>query len=187
MERHHFNHAMTILSNQNLNILERMPSKDYRKCLEYMEEAILDTDLGLFFQKKDKAKELANSGGFDSSNAEHRSLLKVIIMPCSDLSAMTKAFKDTRHTANNVYHEFFLQGDEEKRLGLPYSAEIMDRSKQSEIPRMQVDFYNFIVLPAYQILYSFLGEEVKPWLEAIQRNLHEWKNLKDSGVPYVLE
>lgn len=75
MERHHFNHAMTIISNDNMNILERMNSNQYRQCLEYMEEAILATDLALFFAKKSKASELAKSGKYDKENPEHRSLV----------------------------------------------------------------------------------------------------------------
>ncbi len=102
MERHHFNHAMTILSNQKLNILGRLHSSDYRKCLEYMEDSILATDLALFFAKKAKAAELAKSGTFDKHNPEHKSLLKGIILTCCDLSAMTKSFEDSMHTANNV-------------------------------------------------------------------------------------
>lgn len=75
MERHHFNHAMTILSNPKLNILERIPSNDYRKCLQYMEEAILATDLASFFNNKAKARELATSGRYDKDNPEHRHLV----------------------------------------------------------------------------------------------------------------
>lgn len=80
-----------------------------------------------------------------------------------------------------------MQGDQEKKLGLSYSQELMDRSKMSEIPRMQVDFYNFIVMPAFQILYDFLGDAVLPWRQAIQSNLEKWKELKESGIPYHFE
>lgn len=108
-------------------------------------------------------------------------------MTCSDLAAMTKSFEESQNTANKVYNEFFLQGDEEKKLGLNYSSELMDRSNISEIPRMQIDFYHFCVLPAYEILYLFLGEPVKPWLDAIKYNITCWKAIKDSGEPYYFE
>ena len=75
MERHHFNHAMTILSNERLNILERMNSKNYRECLEYMESAILATDLATYFANRTKAAELAKSGKYDKSNNDHRTLV----------------------------------------------------------------------------------------------------------------
>ncbi len=80
MERHHFNHAMTILSNENLNIIDRMGPDDYRLCLQNMEEAILATDLAQFMSKKAKATEVAKSGKYDKSNPEHRSLVCIIFV-----------------------------------------------------------------------------------------------------------
>ena len=82
------------------------------------------------------------------------------------------------------YNEFFLQGDQERKLGLKYSAELMDRSKMPEIPRMQVDFYSFIVIPAFEILYGFLGAPVKPLYDSVIENQGQWRKLKDLGVPY---
>ncbi len=70
--------------------------------------------------------------------------LRSITMTCCDLAAMYKPWASCLDTADHVYEEFFLQGDEEMRMGLPFSAELMDRKKLPEIPRMQVDFYNFI-------------------------------------------
>ena len=78
MERHHFNHAMTIISNSKLNILERMNGTDYRMCLKYMEEAILATDLSQYFAYKSKSAELAKSGQYDKSKAEHRQLVRTL-------------------------------------------------------------------------------------------------------------
>jgi hypothetical protein len=71
MERHHFNHAMTILSNETLNILDRLSSSDFRKCLEYMEKSILATDLSLYFQEREKASKLAKSKTFTPNDPEH--------------------------------------------------------------------------------------------------------------------
>ena len=75
MERHHFNHSMSILSNDKLNILARLSAEDYRGCLQNMEEAILATDLAQFLGKKAKCSELAKSGQYDKNNPEHRSLV----------------------------------------------------------------------------------------------------------------
>lgn len=62
---------MTILSNETLNILDRLSSSDFRKCLEYMEKAILATDLSLYLQEREKASQLAKSKTFNPMNAEH--------------------------------------------------------------------------------------------------------------------
>lgn len=105
-------------------------------------------------------------------------------MTCCDLSSMTKSFEDTRKVANKVYQEFFAQGDEERKLGLPYSSEIMDRSNMSQIPRMQVDFLKHIVMPAFSILYDFLGESISPWIKSLTENSSKWQELQNSGTPY---
>ncbi|KAH9245060.1 hypothetical protein BASA81_017477 [Batrachochytrium salamandrivorans] len=105
-------------------------------------------------------------------------------MTCCDLSSMYKPWKAARVTADSVYEEFFLQGDEELRLGLRLSGELMDRNKTAEIPRMQVDFYNFVVIPAFDCLYGLLGDSVQIMREGVIDNRAKWKDLKDSGIPY---
>jgi hypothetical protein len=61
-----------------------------------------------------------------------------ITMTCSDLSAMFKRFEDTMKTALVVMQEFFAQGDEEKKLGIPFSSDLMNRENEYQIPKMQV-------------------------------------------------
>ncbi|KAI8925946.1 hypothetical protein BC831DRAFT_400568 [Entophlyctis helioformis] len=185
MERHHFNHAMTILSHgTGLNILEHLNTADYQRVLKIIEQSILATDLGMFFANRGKVNEILKNKSFNVAQTEHKDLLRGAIMTCCDLGAMYKPWKSSRSTADSVYEEFFQQGDEEKRLGMRLSAELMDRDKTPEIPRMQYDFYNFIVVPAYEQLFGFLGERVKPQYDAVLANKAKWKDLKDSGVAY---
>lgn len=91
-------------------------------------------------------------------------------MTCCDLCSMYKPFANAKHTANAVYEEFFQQGDKEQKLGIPFTSELTDRSKAGEIPRMQVGFYDFVVIPAFQTLHSILGEPVKKMLESCEAN-----------------
>ena len=105
-------------------------------------------------------------------------------MTCADLGAMYKPFSGAEKTACSVYEEFFQQGDAEVKLGLRHSAELMDRSKKGEIPRMQVGFYDFVVIPAYRLLEGLLGEAIKPINEELKKNRDTWKQLQDSGESY---
>ncbi|KAJ1344764.1 hypothetical protein BSLG_000282 [Batrachochytrium salamandrivorans] len=185
MERHHFNHTMTILNQGNgINILQHLNSEDYEKALKVIEHSILATDLGLFFASRGKITTLISEKKFNKDIVEHRELLRGVIMTCCDLSSMYKPWKAARVTADSVYEEFFLQGDEELRLGLRLSGELMDRNKTAEIPRMQVDFYNFVVIPAFDCLYGLLGDSVQIMREGVIDNRAKWKDLKDSGIPY---
>jgi hypothetical protein len=83
------------------------------------------------------------------------------------------------------YDEFFNQGDQEKALGLKFSAELVDRAKMPEIPRMQVGFYKFVVMPAYDLLYQVFQKNVKELHDSVKQNQANWQELHDSGKPYV--
>ena len=52
---------------------------------------------------------------------------------------------------------------------------------------MQVDFYKFIAVPAFEMLHGFLGEPVKPLLDSVILNCEKWTELKESGIPYFFE
>ena len=106
-------------------------------------------------------------------------------MTCSDLTSMTKPWESSRKTAESVYSEFFFQGDEERRLGLPLSANLMDRNNVHEIPSMQVGFYTGIVTPAFELL-SGIFPQTKTLLEQVQNNFNHWKELLDSGIKYEI-
>ncbi|KAI9333274.1 hypothetical protein BDR26DRAFT_806005 [Obelidium mucronatum] len=184
MERHHFNHAMTILNAPGHNILETMRSEEYKLCLEIIEKAILATDMALFFKNKSAAQELANSKSYNPRNPQHKDLLLSISLTCSDLSAMSKKWENSQKTADSVYAEFFAQGDEEKKLGLPISADIMNRENEHQIPKMQVDFYKFIVFPAFQIFNGIIGEKSNHLMEEVKNNAKHWAELAENGVKY---
>ncbi|KAI8911141.1 hypothetical protein EDD86DRAFT_204492 [Gorgonomyces haynaldii] len=188
MERHHFNHAMAVLnSGQGINILSKLTKEDYKKSLKYIESSILATDLALFFQNQKKLKPLLQEKAFEpKTNLEHKELLRGLIMTCADLGAMYKPWDSSRKTADLVYEEFFVQGDQEKALGVPYSSELTDRSKLPEIPRMQLGFYSFVVLPAFETLKLVMEDKVDHILQQVQANKKGWQDLKESGKPYVM-
>lgn len=51
---------------------------------------------------------------------------------------------------------------------------------------MQVGFYNFIVLPAYETLHGVFGDPVIDLVGSINKNLAKWKELENSGTKYSL-
>ncbi|KAJ3030805.1 UNVERIFIED_CONTAM: hypothetical protein HDU68_007722 [Siphonaria sp. JEL0065] len=187
MERHHFNHAMTILNSPGHNILETMKSEEYKLCLEIIEKAILATDLALFFKNKKDAQELADTKSYNPKIQKHKDLLLSIALTCSDLSAMSKKWENSQKTADSVYSEFFAQGDEEKKLGLPFSADIMNRENEFQIPKMQVDFYKFIVFPAFQIFHGIIGPKGNHLMDEVNNNSKHWAELAQNSVKYKIK
>ena len=75
--------------------------------------------------------------------------------------------------AGLVQEEFYLQGDMERREGLPISM-FMDRHKPA-FPKMQVGFIEFIVKPLAESFYSWL-KSLRPVVEPhLLENLEYWK------------
>lgn len=54
------------------NILSTLSAKQYRHILELMEDAILATDLMLFFDNRAKLEEIIKNNKFNWSTPEHR-------------------------------------------------------------------------------------------------------------------
>ena len=182
MERHHFNHAMTILnSGSNLNIFERLSMEDYRRCLHIMEVSILATDLNVFLVKNKEAERLLTAGEFSAQNLDHVELLRCITMTCCDLGSMFKPFTSSQKTAELVFAEFFEQGDLEQSSGLQYSSEVTNRANKHKIPKMQAGFLKFIAIPAYKTFTRMLNGKLDHLLEKINFNLECWESLAEDG------
>ncbi|KAJ3127000.1 cGMP-specific 3',5'-cyclic phosphodiesterase [Nowakowskiella sp. JEL0407] len=188
LERHHFNHAMTILSTEGHNVFERL-GREYSKCLKCFEQAILSTDLSIYFSTKEKVRKMFKEDRTAIANdLEMREMFRGLIMTCCDLTGMTKPFHNSRMTSDAVYSEFFQQGDEEKRMGLPLSSKLMDRTHEKEIPQMQFDFMTFVVRPAFDILSIGMPKTVT-LLNAVDHNIATWKRFigKDYTIGMELE
>lgn len=128
------------------NIFEQLNRKQYQQVLDCIREVILATDIAAHLRKVERIAEMAkgNGGGgedplyrvyiypkkvgFDSSSDEHRYLMMCLLMTSSDLSDQSKDFRHSKAIAENIYKEFFSQGDLEKEMGnLP--IEMMDRDR----------------------------------------------------------
>jgi hypothetical protein len=73
-----------------------------------------------------------------------------LILHCADISHPGKPWKIHKKLADHILEEFFLQGDEEARLGLPFSP-LCDRNSVL-VPESQISFIEFIVEPSMTVL-----------------------------------
>ncbi|KAI8803392.1 hypothetical protein BJ742DRAFT_683179 [Cladochytrium replicatum] len=185
LERHHFHHAMTILQRDEYNLFRNLSPGEYSRALKSFEHAILSTDLAIYFGNLKRLKRLNVEEPFDPSNQEHLELFKGLIMTTSDLIGLTKNFHSSQKTADSVYTEFFLQGDEERRLGMPYSSRLTDRSQESFIPELQVDFLSHVVRPAFEVLRNVIPA-TGVLLQSVDENIGCWKRWVDAKKPYVI-
>ncbi|XP_045558280.1 cAMP and cAMP-inhibited cGMP 3',5'-cyclic phosphodiesterase 10A isoform X3 [Salmo salar] len=184
MEQHHFSQTVSILQ-EGHNVFSNLTSSEYEQVLEIIRKAIIATDLALYFGNRKQLAELLTTEALDLNNHQHRDRVIGLMMTACDLCSVTKLWPITRLTANDIYAEFWAEGDEMKKIGIQ-PIPMMDRDKKKEVPQGQVGFYNAVALPCYTTL-SELFPPSSPLLEACKENLGQWEKIvngeeEDSGV-----
>lgn len=140
MEHHHFDQCLMIINSPGNQILSNMSSEDYSRVIRVLEDAILSTDLAVYFRyvtpgigrkvernyKPRSSRISRKRGAFLElvkpntemsvwQSEEPRSLLRAMSMTVCDLSAITKPWEIEKRVADLVTSEFFEQGDMERQ------------------------------------------------------------------------
>ncbi|CAG0894619.1 unnamed protein product [Cyprideis torosa] len=178
MEHHHFDQCLMILSSEHNNILQALSPTDYKHVIRLVENAILSTDLALYFSKKDQFLELVEKGEWDWQEPSKKELLCGMLMTACDVSAVSKPWQIQTKTAQMVADEFFDQGDIERHQLHVEPIAMMDREKKDELPKMQVEFIDMICIPLYKAL-----SDTFPWLKIMfdgaLKNRNKWKKMQE--------
>ncbi|XP_011498847.1 PREDICTED: cGMP-dependent 3',5'-cyclic phosphodiesterase-like [Ceratosolen solmsi marchali] len=171
MERHHLAQSMCILNTEGCNIFENLSSEEYSEALDLLRNNILATDLASHFRSVDEQREVTKEG-YDKNNPKNRKILHAMFMTCCDLNDQTKNWRVSKQTAEQIYDEFFSQGDLEKSMGTA-PIEMMDRERAS-IPDLQVQFITNLVLPLFTNLAT-LFPSMQSIVHIIERNREIWR------------
>lgn len=115
MEHHHFDQCLMILNSEGNQILSNLSPEDYSRVVKVLEEAILSTDLAVYFRKRGAFLSIARDGDYNWAFSDHRELLRGMLMTVCDLAAITKPWEIEKRVAELVSNEFFQQGDMERR------------------------------------------------------------------------
>lgn len=152
MEHHHFDQCIMILNSQGNQILSHLSPEEYSWVVHVLEDAILATDLAVYFRRRGSFFKLINSEEYDWRDDNHRELLRAMLMTACDVAAITKPWEIQRVVAELVASEFFQQGDMEKEELKIQPMDMMNREKKDQLPAMQVRFIDAICVPIYQAL-----------------------------------
>ncbi|CAI5445895.1 unnamed protein product [Caenorhabditis angaria] len=188
LERHHYAQTVSILHMPECDILEQLTTLQYRTVLSNIREIILATDIAAHLKKASRIHDMVEIGYNPMSN-DHHYLLTCLIMTASDLSDQSKNFNNAKLIAENIYKEFFAQGDLEAEIGVT-PLEMMDREK-AFVPQVQLEFLDSIGLPVFKMLAEIIPDG-KSTYDAIRANQLCWNALKeeiqssDSGVRQCL-
>ncbi|XP_062851102.1 cAMP and cAMP-inhibited cGMP 3',5'-cyclic phosphodiesterase 10A [Trichomycterus rosablanca] len=181
MEQHHFSQTVSILQLERHNIFSNLTSSEYEQVLEIIRKAIIATDLALYFGNRKQLAELLSTGGLDLNNYAHRDRVIGLMMTACDLCSVTKLWPVTRLIANDIYAEFWAEGDEMKKIGMQ-PIPMMDRDKKDEVPQGQMGFYNAVAIPCYTTLSELFAPST-PLLRACRENLSQWEKIVQGEEP----
>nr|XP_046916300.1 dual 3',5'-cyclic-AMP and -GMP phosphodiesterase 11-like [Dermatophagoides farinae] len=188
LEHHHFDQSLMILNSQGNQIWSNLSPQEYRRVVYVLEEAILATDLAVYFRKRDKffqlVEQMKTTGQRDWSDENNRSLLRSMLMTCCDIAAITKPWQTQKVVAELVASEFYQQGDIEKEQLNIEPIDMMNREKKDELPKMQMSFIDTICLPVYQAFAKLGPSPMKILLNGVTDNREAWHLL--SSQPYQL-
>ncbi|KAK7792520.1 hypothetical protein R5R35_009928 [Gryllus longicercus] len=178
MEHHHFDQCVMILNSEGNNIFQSLSTEDYRYVMKTVENAIISTDLAMYFKKKSSFMELVEDGEFDWQSEGKKELLCGMMMTACDVSAIAKPWEVQHKVAKLVADEFFDQGDLEKLQLNQQPVAMMDRERKDELPQMQVGFIDVICLPLYKVL-SETFPWIKPLYDGCLENKQHWQDLAE--------
>eukprot|EP00899_Mesostigma_viride_P027130 jgi/Mesvir1/7601/Mv08642-RA.1 len=180
-ESFHLASAFELLAGEEceLDFLDPEMSLQERKEFRHLViDIVMATDLQQHFTILQRFRQLVvpDTGVLPSSglSAEARSITLQMAMKCCDLGHLAKSRPTHVRWTKAIEEEFFLQGDEERHLGLPVSP-FMDRFN-ANLAKSQVGFFQFVGLPLWNA-FTTVFKEFAPILEQCQANNNYWQQL----------
>ena len=191
LENYHIAQTFKVLNRKECNIFKTFTPEEFRICRKRMIRSILATDMAnhqavlsnikakiaTFNIMKGKNFEMIFKTEENQTNLSklfdaQQSVLNMIVHS-ADISNPAKPDKISENWTKRVYDEFFVQGDLEKKLGLPVSN-FCDR-ETTNINKAMIGFIDFVVLPTFELL-STLIYETSEYRDHCKANLKKYLN-----------
>jgi len=172
LENYHCAEAFQIMLNSKHNILAGLTRTEYKELRSLIVNCILATDMSQHMELSSRFEALAG-GMFSKHNREHRALLLSVLLKCADIGNPTRPFEICRQWADLVQEEFFVQGDSERRNSLSISP-YMDRTQSNLLPKMQLNFIDYLVLPLYSNL-KLVQSDISICVDNLLSNRSRWQ------------
>ncbi|ESS33356.1 3'5'-cyclic nucleotide phosphodiesterase domain-containing protein [Toxoplasma gondii GAB2-2007-GAL-DOM2] len=184
LENMHASLTFKLLLDRRLGLLNHLHREAYRSFRMTVIELIMSTDMKTHFEQIANFRVRRQKEEFDPiNNYDDRQKVMSMIIKSADIGHGTLPWADHERWCDLVVQEFYEQGDEEKRLGLPVSF-LCDRDQHDrEFFKSQVGFLDFVVKPLYEELKALETQlNLNPQLpienicmKNLQENISEWK------------
>lgn len=181
LENHHSAQAFFYLRRPENAFLNGLDDKDYAVLRKTIIDMVLHTDLALHFEFVSQFKSMHSGQTFDKTNEKSRHMVLKMALKCGDLGHAAKPRHLHEKWTLRIMEEFYRQGDEERRRGMPISP-FMDRQK-ANVPHAQVGFLEFLVIPMFSAWQQFLNlsDSDVPCLSLLKGNHEHWKKALDAS------
>eukprot|EP00164_Ancoracysta_twista_P002241 GFYU01002962.1.p1 GENE.GFYU01002962.1~~GFYU01002962.1.p1 ORF type:complete len:911 (+),score=237.50 GFYU01002962.1:616-3348(+) len=179
LENHHLATAFQIVYTEpECDIFEGLGPSEKKEARRLIIDMVMATDLGKHFDMVGVFKAKTNEkDGIDlltSPNVTETTLVLQLAIKCADVGHTATSGDLHKKWSLAVTEEMFRQGDREKENGLPVSG-LMDRGN-TFIPKSQVGFFEFIVLPLFEAFASAWPEEYfAEQLAIVNKNYSSWQ------------
>mgnify|MGYP002624393304 CR=1 FL=1 len=193
LENFHTSFLFKILRKEENNILDKLTVENYKSIRKRMISQILATDMANHGEvislirtkvKSFQDHEGENEGddkfnllsGNEKTKFEEQQVLLNYLMHSADLGHNCKKYEISKKWVHLLCEEFWIQGDQEKKLGIPVSF-LCDRDK-IDVPASQVNFLRGFIISSFDCLVSIFPN-LKYTMENAKNNIKEWQKLLD--------
>ena len=128
LENHHWRSALSILWESGF--AQQMRDEDRLEMEEIIKELILATDISRQPEFLSLLRQYQDTGEIDLSLKKYRYFILQIALKCADISNPCRSWNISRLWSYRACEEFFRQGDQERKLGLPLT-QVCDRQNIS--------------------------------------------------------
>jgi len=176
LENHHASSTFLAMQKADCNILEGIPTENWFQLRRKIIELILVTDMKEHFDRISHLRVRRAAADFDHVASEEDSwLVTKMCLKAGDLSHAALEWHQHYKWSMCLTEEFYRQGDEEARLGMPTSP-LCNRMDNSRLSTYQNGFLNFVVLPLFTELQAIdeTGSVDKYCVERIRSNDRTW-------------
>mmetsp|Transcript_83377 Transcript_83377/g.231402 ORF Transcript_83377/g.231402 Transcript_83377/m.231402 type:complete len:512 (-) Transcript_83377:70-1605(-) len=180
LENFHVSQAFKmLLGDPDMNMLSELPKEKLARARKEMIDDVLGTDMAHHFRHVSTFKTLSDKLDCEPEEwaaPEARTALGIMVLHSADISNPAKPARLSETWTDLLKQEFFMQGDEEKRLGLPVSP-LCDRCNTS-FATSQVGFIQFVVRPTFELLQELAPITKVAIFPEIDSNVATWEERK---------
>ncbi|XP_008196277.1 high affinity cAMP-specific and IBMX-insensitive 3',5'-cyclic phosphodiesterase 8 isoform X2 [Tribolium castaneum] len=179
------------LGDERVNVFKNLDRETYKIARHNVIDMILATEMTKHFEHLAKfvnvfCTKTSNSdielGDQDFpllTQPENITLIKRMMIKCSDVSNPTRPLRLCVEWARRIAEEYFQQTDEEKERGLPVVMPMFDRNTCS-IPKSQIGFVDYIINDMFEAWNAFI--DMPDLITYMRQNYIRWKEFDEQGL-----